>query len=354
MEAHMTQFYFRHGSALSEKDNARVVVGAQGVSGSMSRMENCDRCGGQGGSEAWKWTGYTCYKCNGNRLMPANYRVYTAEKLAKLVEAAEKKAAKKEAKRIAALEIERAAFTQWAEQNADTVAAIRSQASQNDFMASLAVQLRDHRILTDRQLEAAAKSIVQAAERKAEGAASQWVGEVKERFEFEAEVMGVFGTEGFYGHTDIVKFKDADGNHFTWFASDYTNLDRGDRIAIKGTVKKHDEYKGVKQTVLTRCKYTKFEIVDPDDAAEVDAETLTGDPLLGAPTEALSANLNEVEVTLAAPEKRTVQASQVFVWHVDAVTNGELEEHADLSHEGLAQAIADLESLGHITVEKVA
>ena len=23
----------------------------------------CDRCGGQGGAEAWRYTGYTCYKC---------------------------------------------------------------------------------------------------------------------------------------------------------------------------------------------------------------------------------------------------------------------------------------------------
>ena len=28
----------------------------------------------------------------------------------------------------------------------------------------------------------------------------------------------------------------------------------GDRITLKGTVKAHEEYKGEKQTVLTRCK----------------------------------------------------------------------------------------------------
>ena len=90
------------------------------------------------------------------------------------------------------------------------------------------------------------------------------------RVEFEAEVIGVYGTEGTYGHTDIVKFRDLKGNLFTWFASGYTDLERGDRISIKGTVKNHDTYRGVKQTILTRCKFNKFEIMTADEAANLE------------------------------------------------------------------------------------
>ena len=37
--------------------------------------------------------------------------------------------------------------------------------------------------------------------------------------------------------------------------------------SAEATVKKHEEYRGVKQTVLTRCKYTKFIILTADEAA---------------------------------------------------------------------------------------
>ena len=100
-----------------------------------------------------------------------------------------------------------------------------------------------------------------------------YVSEKGKRIEFEAHVVGVYGSEGFYGHTDIVKFRDAEGNLFTWFASGYTGLNREDRMSIKGTVKQHDEYRGVKQTILTRCKFTKFEILTADEAATKEVVT---------------------------------------------------------------------------------
>ena len=98
----------------------------------------------------------------------------------------------------------------------------------------------------------------------------QFVDEVGARIEFEAKIVGVYATEGFYGHTDIVKFRDSKGNMFAWFASGHTGLKREDRISIKGTVKQYDEYRGIKQTVLTRCKFTKFEIVKAEDAAKLE------------------------------------------------------------------------------------
>lgn len=60
------------------------------------------------------------------------------------------------------------------------------------------------------------------------------------------------------------KFKDEHGNIFTWKTSDplgywdehgqWVHIDEGTQVTIKGTVKEHSEYKGIKQTVLTRCK----------------------------------------------------------------------------------------------------
>ena len=269
----MTQFYFRDGRALSEKQNTTVQLGKRGDSGFIIQHGPCSRCGGQGGSQAWRFTGYTCYRCGGNNSMSfetSSPRVYTEAKLAKLVEAANKKAAKKAEAAQRKLKIQIAEFETWCGPHKKLLGDIAT-ATGNSFLEDLARKLVDHRQLTERQLEAAAKTIAGIKEREAEGRASVFVGEIKDRIEFEAEVTGVYGTEGFYGHTDIVKFKDADNNQFTWFASDYTNLQRGDRMTIKGTVKKHDQYRGIKQTVLTRCKYTKFEIMTPDEASQVEA-----------------------------------------------------------------------------------
>lgn len=52
---------------------------------------------------------------------------------------------------------------------------------------------------------------------------------------------------------NIYKFADADGNIFLWKTQKY--IDEDDKIArLVGTVKAHDEFRGVKQTHLTRCK----------------------------------------------------------------------------------------------------
>jgi hypothetical protein len=72
--------------------------------------EPCSRCGGQGGSECWKFTGFVCYRCGGENSMRfefTRFNLYTAEELTKLNTsrdaARERKAAKVEAERVANL-----------------------------------------------------------------------------------------------------------------------------------------------------------------------------------------------------------------------------------------------------------
>jgi hypothetical protein len=325
-------FFYRDGRPVAEQDLLKVQHNKRTDSGWINRRGPCSRCGGQGGADAWKYTGYVCYRCGGHNSMYREHytdKVYTAEKLATLVEAADRKAAKKAAAAEKKAAAEYLKFVQWGRQHKKLLGDI-IEATGNSFLTDLASKLADNQILTDRQLEAAATAIERQKKRIAENAASDWVGSIKERIEFEAEVVGVYGTEGYYGHTDIVKLKDGDNNQFTWFASDYTNLERSDRISIKGTIKAHDEFRGIKQTVLTRCKFEKFQVMTADEAAA--AEHLgTGE-----------------RVTLIYPENRSVPASQIFTWHSDAVANGEVEEHTS----DLKKAIYDLEDIGFITVGK--
>lgn len=82
---------------------------------------------------------------------------------------------------------------------------------------------------------------------------SNWVGEVGEKIEIDVTVDSVRTVNGYYGTTYLYKLIDTDGNDLTWFAT-RPALDGLTNIKIKGTVKKHDEYNGNKQTLLTRVK----------------------------------------------------------------------------------------------------
>lgn len=84
----------------------------------------------------------------------------------------------------------------------------------------------------------------------------------------EAEVVMTRDIDGAYGYTQLVKLRADDGLALTWFASGgaYYEDDRrvapGDRVVIRGTVKKHAEYRGRRETVLTRCKLIPIPVAE--------------------------------------------------------------------------------------------
>jgi hypothetical protein len=90
---------------------------------------------------------------------------------------------------------------------------------------------------------------------------SSWVGAEKTRLknvpvtQTDARVVG--GND--WGETVLVKFVDDDGNIYSWFTGAGTGLHNGDRAMLTGTVKRHTEYKGVKETQLSRCVVTRIE-----------------------------------------------------------------------------------------------
>lgn len=93
-----------------------------------------------------------------------------------------------------------------------------------------------------------------ARRKRAERSAnSQYIGNVKERREFKGvTIEHVFDSEGQYGWTHFHVMTDAGGNCLTWRSST-RRLDPGSTVDLKGTIKDHTEYRGTKQTVLTRC-----------------------------------------------------------------------------------------------------
>lgn len=91
---------------------------------------------------------------------------------------------------------------------------------------------------------------------KADEAESNYVGNVGEKVEVKVKVARCFGYESVFGVGFINTMVDESNNQFVWKTG--VALEEGSDIIIKGTVKEHSEYKGTKQTVLTRCKVAQL------------------------------------------------------------------------------------------------
>ena len=198
-----------------DRNNSKHYVG----------IVNCDICGGTGGSDNWKYTGWTCYKCNGSGRIAYRWIERTPEYEAKL----ESRRAKKAEKERAEAEARRARYE----------AAIK--AAEEEKKA--------------REAEEAARKEI-----------STYVGEVgeklniKARFDhtawYERHSFAGYGMEKVY----IVSFRDEKGNLLIWKTTSpkgCAELEEGDEISLKGTIKEHTEYRDEKQTILTRCKVTR-------------------------------------------------------------------------------------------------
>lgn len=107
----------------------------------------------------------------------------------------------------------------------------------------------------DRELEYQARKAAEEAKRQAEAAMgknSVWVGNLKDRITILVQSFKcVTSWETEFGTTRVYKIVDETGNVFTWKTS--TFIEDGVK-SITGTIKAHNEFRGVKQTELTRCR----------------------------------------------------------------------------------------------------
>ncbi len=87
---------------------------------------------------------------------------------------------------------------------------------------------------------------------------SEHQGNVGDKLKVEATVTSVSGFEGVYGWTNIYKMVDSDGNVYTKFGtinirySDSDEVEKGSVLKMSAEVKKHNDYRGKKETVLGR------------------------------------------------------------------------------------------------------
>lgn len=197
--------------------NAKLIKIDKNGSKHYEGMMICPRCSGAGkvvhhmvnGQPSWNWTdGGICWKCHGEGMVLGKWIERTPEYQAKLD-------AKRQAKIDAKVEERRKA-----------------------------------------EEERKAKEEALRKQIEAEKKISQFIGEAGQKLEIKAKYIGSPFFESVYGRTYIHQFKDENGNKIVWKSGTKPEVlsEENQMVILKGTVKEHSEYKGEKQTTMTRCK----------------------------------------------------------------------------------------------------
>ena len=156
---------------------------------------------------------------------------------------------------------------------------------QNDYQHNLNVAIRMGPVVAktaglvaslipvwQREVQKARETVIRAAR-----PVSQHAGIVGKRSDFDVMVVGERWIEGQFGTTCLVTMVDEAGSILKWFASNPPDalLKATDRfVRISGTVRDHGDWRGEKQTNLTRCVLWTDEAVVKADAkvAKADAK----------------------------------------------------------------------------------
>ena len=104
------------------------------------------------------------------------------------------------------------------------------------------------------------KGIVEAVinEVRYGGHPSQYQGSIGDRMELKLWVARIIDLgETQYGTKQLYLFQDENSNEFTWNTGVKKDWQVGDAVFVRGTVKSHDTYQGVRQTGLTRVMEVK-------------------------------------------------------------------------------------------------
>lgn len=133
------------------------------------------------------------------------------------------------------------------------------EAASGEFFGKMFDAILEWGALTDGQTKAVLRMIERAEERierreaaKAEkAAASEWIGEIKQRREFEVKIHHIHHMETQWGYSGIHIMEDAEQNTIIYKGSAAIGK-KGETVRIKATIKSHDERDGIKQTVIAR------------------------------------------------------------------------------------------------------
>lgn len=247
----------------------------------------CDRCGGRGFSSHPSWTYHAdngeCFKCFGKGYVIEEVRTYSQKEYDAMLKTAAKAKEKKEELRLAKVDSVNAETKRKLgfEKGYVTIVlgntfAIKDELKdagarfnrsfgwhfiggtfERDANTSfetldipwedVSTQVNEYFLL---QTEAEIQKYI--LDKTFVPSTSEYQGSVGDKAEFFLTIKNVFICDGRFGTSYIHNMEDVDGNVFVWITAS-KNLPVGNAFKMKGTIKEHKEYKGVKQTILTRC-----------------------------------------------------------------------------------------------------
>lgn len=85
---------------------------------------------------------------------------------------------------------------------------------------------------------------------------SDFIGEIGQRLDIEATLIKAKEVESNYGNGHFYVFEDFSGNQMIWTTTARV-LEVGVVYKFRGTIKALNEYRGIKQTVLTNCRFSR-------------------------------------------------------------------------------------------------
>jgi len=107
--------------------------------------------------------------------------------------------------------------------------------------------------LTASLISAYRRETIKIEEKQKPTVVSQHIGEVGKLIEVKATFVSAHIFEGEFGMTGYHKFIDDCGNNIVW-KTKVLGLEKDDRVILSGRVKSHNEFRGIKETQITRAK----------------------------------------------------------------------------------------------------
>lgn len=246
----------------------------------------CSRCGGAG-YLPYQVEGGKCFRCfavNSKRYEKVVYKLYSAEKAGKMVAAkaakAEKKAAKFKAEQDAAVARLKAqvgeevfAYCEYLQnRSAEGKPVWNSSFAMDVFQKGFRWELSVAQV---EALKSAVARLKEAEERReAKVEFGQWLGVVGRKSVFDLEVKNVFSFQSEFGLVFVYKMEDSFGNEVVYKGrSSKFDPAKGDKVKFEAMVKKHDEYKGVKQSVVKFPKMLEHVPAGKEEAGVDEAQS---------------------------------------------------------------------------------
>ena len=261
----------------------------------------CPRCGATGNYSYNPMDGTRCFKCNGSKYIIQKVRAYTEKEYTRMQTANERARAKREAekevkardlvenaakyKHEVALKLgfgeDEKAYLVYGDDTFAIKDKLKELGARFDptlkWFFSKEVELPEGYKLCAMSFDELynynpqskwaefkedAKAIVsrRMAELKGPSTSVYYPGVEKERIRnITAKVDSIRGFEGMYGYTSVYTFTSGD-YVFVWMTSKCDmGLTVGETVDLTGTIKKFDEYMGIRNTYLTRCLVKKVE-----------------------------------------------------------------------------------------------